>query len=295
MNKPMALRGRAKLATLLNSLLHRSAQGREGKKEPDPRNLKTWRQFLLGVIAKRSTRLMAVGQAVAPWRRVGSVKSAAMALGYFLEKARFPMRSFPTRLLETAVLMLGSDRLESYRGKVVLVIDPTEYAVASTCGILSILLNPLGPDPSQGSSPSRRCGLEDCCFKVAYEVELALTRRAKSPYVLRSSYNSDIPTFSPARPPPIVPRARSPRDRGEEAYLVAPVEHDAHVAAPSVDVGKFDGRTRDAQMQDQFTQGHPVFHFYQPGDAHRQARSVFSETGVQPDGNADQTSPPAAS
>lgn len=130
MKKSVALRGRAKLATLLNSLLHRSAQGREGK-EPDPRNLKTWRQFLLGVIAKRSTRLMAVGQAVAPWRRVGSVKSAAMALGYFLEKARFPMRPFATRLLETAVLMLGSDRLESYQGRVLLVIDPTEYAKRS--------------------------------------------------------------------------------------------------------------------------------------------------------------------
>lgn len=130
MKESVALRGRAKLATLLNSLLHRSAQGREGK-EPDPRNLKTWRQFLLGVIAKRSTRLMAVGQAVAPWRRVGSVKRAAMALGYFLEKARFPMRSFATRLLETAVLMPGLDRLESYRGKVLLVVDPTEYAKRS--------------------------------------------------------------------------------------------------------------------------------------------------------------------
>ena len=130
MKESVALRGRAKLATLLNSLLHRSAQGREGK-EPDPRNLKTWRQFLLGVIAKRSTRLMAVGQTVAPWRRVGSVKRAAMALGYFLEKARFPMGSFATRLLETAVLMPGLDRLESYRGKVLLVVDPTEYAKRS--------------------------------------------------------------------------------------------------------------------------------------------------------------------
>ena len=126
----VALRARARLAALLNSLLHRSAQGSEGK-GLDPRNLKTWRQFLLGVIAKRSTRLMAVAQAVAPWRKVGSVKSAAMALGYFLEKAQFPMRCFATRLLETAVVTLGSGQLESYRGKVILVIDPTEYAKRS--------------------------------------------------------------------------------------------------------------------------------------------------------------------
>lgn len=130
MKKSVALRGRAKLATLSNRLLPRSAQGREGE-EPDPRNLKTWRQFLLGVVAKRSTRLMAVGQAVAPWRRVGSVQGAAMALGYLLEKARFPMRSFATRPVETAVLLRGSDRLESYRGKVLLVLDPTEYAKRS--------------------------------------------------------------------------------------------------------------------------------------------------------------------
>lgn len=130
MVKSVALRGRAKLAALPSSLSHRSAPGSE-RKEPDPRNVMTWRQFLLGVIVQRSTRLMTVAQAVAPWRKVGSVKSAAMALGYFLEKARFPMRSYATRLVETAVLTLGSGQLESYRGKVLLVIDPTEYAKRS--------------------------------------------------------------------------------------------------------------------------------------------------------------------
>ncbi|MHB8993436.1 MAG: transposase [Chloroflexota bacterium] len=93
--------------------------------------MKTWRQFLLGVIAKRSTRLMTVAQAVAPQRQVGSVKSAAMALGYFLKEAGFPMKSYATRLLETAVLTMGSGQLASYRGKVLLVIDPTEYAKRS--------------------------------------------------------------------------------------------------------------------------------------------------------------------
>lgn len=88
-------------------------------------------EFLLGVLAKRSTRLMTVAQAVAPLRHVGSVKSAAMVLGYFLKEAKFPMKSYATRLLETAVLTMGSEQLESYRGKLVLVIDPTEYAKRS--------------------------------------------------------------------------------------------------------------------------------------------------------------------
>lgn len=130
MGNSVALRGRAKLATLLNNLMHRASQGSD-KKEPDPRNVRTWRQFLLGVLAKRSTRLMAVAQVVASWRKVGSVKSAAMALGYFLGKAQFPMKSYATRLLETAVLTMGSGQMESYRGKVLLVIDPTEYAKRS--------------------------------------------------------------------------------------------------------------------------------------------------------------------
>ena len=130
MNKPVALRGRAKLATLLNNLMHRASQG-SGMEGLDPRNVRTWRQFVLGVIAKGSTRLITVAQAVASWRKVTSVKSAAMALGYFLGKAQFPMRPFATRLVEAAVQALGPGQLESYRGKALLVIDPTEYAKRS--------------------------------------------------------------------------------------------------------------------------------------------------------------------
>ena len=130
MRTTVALRGRTQLAALLNDLLHRSNRS-SGRKAPDPRNLKTWRQFVLGVITQRSTRLLAVAQAVESQRRVGSVKSAAMALGYFLEKAAFPMRSMATHLVEATLGRLGSDQLESYRGKVLLVIDPTEYAKRS--------------------------------------------------------------------------------------------------------------------------------------------------------------------
>lgn len=47
MMKSVALRGRAKLATLLNNLMHGASQLSD-KKEPDPRNARTWRQFVLG-------------------------------------------------------------------------------------------------------------------------------------------------------------------------------------------------------------------------------------------------------
>jgi hypothetical protein len=131
MNKSVALRGRAKLATLLNDLMHRARQGGDEGRGIDPRNVRTWRQLLLGVIVQRSTRLIKVAQAVASQRRVGSVKSAAMALGYFLREAAFPMTAMATRLLEEVLRRLSTGQLESYRGMVLLVIDPTEYAKRS--------------------------------------------------------------------------------------------------------------------------------------------------------------------
>ena len=126
MQATVALRGRGHLATHLNSLLARAAQ-RPGWRAPDPRNLRTWRQFLVGVWAKRSTRLLTVAQAVAPYRHVRSVKAAAMALGYLLSDAAWPLRPFSTRVLLAAVESLDPARLATYRGSVLLVIDPTEY------------------------------------------------------------------------------------------------------------------------------------------------------------------------
>lgn len=122
----VALRARAKLAVLLGALMQ--AAGQQGSPAKiDARNLRTCRQSVLGVLAKRSTRLIAVAQVVASWRQVHSVKAAAMALGYFLDEAKFPMRPFATRLLEAAVRQVAVERLASYRGKVLLVVDPTEY------------------------------------------------------------------------------------------------------------------------------------------------------------------------
>lgn len=96
--KSAALRGRAKLATLLNNLLHRASQG-SGR--PDPGNVRMGRQFVLGVIAKGSPRLITAAPA-ASWRKATSVKSTAMVLGYFLGKAQFPLQPFATRLVEAA-------------------------------------------------------------------------------------------------------------------------------------------------------------------------------------------------
>jgi hypothetical protein len=87
--------------------------------------------MILGVLVARSTRLVALGRVVAPPRGVGSVKAAAMALTYFLQTARVPVPALSTRLLETAVRQLDPEHLVTYRGTVLLVLDPTEYAKRS--------------------------------------------------------------------------------------------------------------------------------------------------------------------
>jgi hypothetical protein len=67
--------------------------------------------MILGVLVARSTRLVALGRVVAPQRRVGSVKAAAMALTYFLQTARVPVPALSTRLLEAAVRQLNPEHL----------------------------------------------------------------------------------------------------------------------------------------------------------------------------------------
>ena len=130
MERTVALRERGQVAVLLNSL-QESALQRLGGREPDPRNLRTWRQWVLGVWVARSTRLLTVARVIAPQRRVRSVKAAAAALGYFLETAQFPLRPWSTYLLEASWRALDPTRMATYRGRPLLVIDPTEYAKRS--------------------------------------------------------------------------------------------------------------------------------------------------------------------
>ncbi len=93
----------------------------------DRRNRRTWRQLILAVLVARSTRLLALGRVIAPQRRVHSVKAAAMALTYFLQTARVALPTLSQGVLEAAVRRVDPKRLVSYRGQVLVVIDPTEY------------------------------------------------------------------------------------------------------------------------------------------------------------------------
>src|SRR6266545_7385065 len=50
-----------------------------------------------------------------------------MALGYFLAVAKFPAATVSPQVLEAAVRQLDPAQVATYRGKVVLALDPTEY------------------------------------------------------------------------------------------------------------------------------------------------------------------------
>jgi hypothetical protein len=126
MQATVALRERGRLAAPLNSIL-REARRRASWPEPDVRNLRTWRQPVLGVLVQRSTRLLSLAGAVLPERQAWCAKNAALGLGYFLARAEFPMASCSRRLLLAAVRALPAEQLVTYRGKVLLAIDPTEY------------------------------------------------------------------------------------------------------------------------------------------------------------------------
>src|SRR5438067_12853178 len=130
MERTVALRERGQVAVLLNRLQQRALERTAGR-VPDPRNVRTWRQLVLGVWVTRSTRLITLGRAIAPQRAVSSAKAAAEALRYFLQTAQLPLRPWSTYLLEASFRALDPGRLTTYRGQPLLVIDPTEYPKCS--------------------------------------------------------------------------------------------------------------------------------------------------------------------
>jgi hypothetical protein len=125
-HQTVALRERGRLAALVSTVVHQ-ARRQAGWREPDRRTLRTWRQFVFGLLVARSTRLVTVRQAVLGQRAAQSVKAVAMALGYFLRTSTFPAPAVSAAVLEAAVRRLDPAQLATYRGRVVVALDPTDY------------------------------------------------------------------------------------------------------------------------------------------------------------------------
>ena len=122
--RTVALRERGRLAARLQTVLDQ-ARRRPGWQEPERRTTRTWRQFVLGVRVARSTRLGTVSQVLFGQRAATSVKAVAMGLAYFLTGAACPAETLSPLVLAAAVRHLAPSQVATYRGKAIVVLDPT--------------------------------------------------------------------------------------------------------------------------------------------------------------------------
>jgi hypothetical protein len=126
MRVPVAIAGRGEFFALITRLMQNVYQ-QPGCPRVDLRNRRNFVQMVLGVVVKQTTRLKDLAQFIVPRRAALSVKAVAVGLGYFLAKSSLPARQISTRVLLATLREVDPAQLECYRGKVILVIDPTEY------------------------------------------------------------------------------------------------------------------------------------------------------------------------
>jgi hypothetical protein len=126
MQRSVALRERGQLAVLLNRILHQARQSEEWH-EPDVRNLRTWRQFVLALLVTRTTRLLGLAQGLLPQRQAQTVKTLSTGLSSFLTKGKCPVEPLTRTLLEATLREVDPADMTRFRGKALLVLDPTEY------------------------------------------------------------------------------------------------------------------------------------------------------------------------
>lgn len=118
--KPVALRERGRLVALFHTVLHQAqpdARQAPGWDEPDRRNVRTWRQFILAVVVAHTTRLITLGRMLLGQRAAQSVKAVVMGLAYFLRVADFPVATLSPHVLVAAERQLDPAQVATYRGK----------------------------------------------------------------------------------------------------------------------------------------------------------------------------------
>ena len=126
MQRAVALRERGRLAVLLNRSLLQARRAPDWC-VPDQRNLRTWRQLVLGILVQRSTRLLTLAQALLPQRQAETATTLAGSLSYFLTTSKCPVADLSPALLQAALHQVDPANVTRFRGKALLVLDPTEY------------------------------------------------------------------------------------------------------------------------------------------------------------------------
>ena len=130
MHRPVALRQRQQFAALLTTILA-TARRSPSWQEPDRRTLRLWQHLLLALLVQRSTRLLTLAKVLLPVRRGTSIKTVAQGIGCFLRSPHCPVDTLSPTLLSAMLAQLDPTRLLRAHGRVLLVIDGTEYAKRS--------------------------------------------------------------------------------------------------------------------------------------------------------------------
>ncbi len=126
-----ALHERGVLIKLLLGLT-RPAIGRCDR-EIDPRTVKKLNLMILAAIVAGSLRLNLMAQAV-PFGRAASVKNTENSLSWFLDKAQYPASIVFSRVRDQALAFIPSKTFHTYRGKKIVIVDPTPYCKRSRKG-----------------------------------------------------------------------------------------------------------------------------------------------------------------
>ncbi|GAC1654213.1 MAG: hypothetical protein NVS4B8_29420 [Herpetosiphon sp.] len=117
---------RRQLATLLSTIVH-CARQLAAWRDPDPRNLRLWRQLLLALVVQRSTRLLTLAHALHLPFPTTTIKSLAQRLAYLLTQAACPLATLSPLVLTAALAQLDPQRFVRFRDHLLLVIDGTDY------------------------------------------------------------------------------------------------------------------------------------------------------------------------
>jgi len=126
MRPTVAVGQRTRLAELLSTLVG-AARAHPAWAEPDRRSLGVLRRVVLAVLVARSTRLLALARPLLDERRARTARAVAIGLTSFLRDARVALPDLGAALAEAAVAQVPPAQLAAYRGRALLVIDPTEY------------------------------------------------------------------------------------------------------------------------------------------------------------------------
>lgn len=126
-----AIYRRGFVTNLLRDLVQQATQ--RTSRIGDGRVVRRMNWLLLAIILAGTVRLNGLVQRL-PYGRANSVKTAETALSLFLAETEYPASILFARFRDQVLVRLPTQVLKTYRGKPIVIVDPTDYAKRSRRG-----------------------------------------------------------------------------------------------------------------------------------------------------------------